>query len=59
MFEVCEGERRVERVGEHDGMVVAVVGEAVMGVWGGLQDWWSFWEDGVWVREGRYDGWRK
>jgi len=24
----------VERVGKHDGMVVAVVGEVVMGVWG-------------------------
>jgi hypothetical protein len=52
VFEVCEGEkrvgRRVERVGKHDGMVVVVVGEVVMGVWGGLQDWWrSFWEDGV------------
>lgn len=39
MFEVCEGEkrvgRRVERVGKHDGMVVVVVGEVIMGVWGG------------------------
>lgn len=37
MFKVCEGERRVERVGGHDGMVVVVVGEVIMGVWGGLE----------------------
>ncbi len=34
VFEVCEGGKRVERVGKHDGMVVVVVGEVVMGVWG-------------------------